>query len=185
MSSSISPAFIPVFPWEALADRPFLIFPLLPLCCFPFARHGTPPSPPRARITSLSKLYFHIHLLLPLLPPPIGPRLTGPPSPRFSMNSSFLRLLLSPPDFPLKPGSINTSHASPSSSPPTPPPNVLPTARSPGGPPCFPSSERNSTLPRGRPAPPTSTLTIQPPTSQRRATSRLSKPPRQITGGLS
>ena len=41
--------------------------------CFPFARHGTPPSPPLALTMSPSRLYFHLQLLPPLLTPPIGP----------------------------------------------------------------------------------------------------------------
>ena len=99
--------------------------------------------------------------------------------------SPFLRPLPSRPDFLSKPGSTDTSHASPLFSPPTPPPKALPTAGSPGGPPCFHSSERNSTPPQGRPAPPTSLPTVQPPTSLREATSRPPKPPRPLTGGPS
>ena len=36
------------------SSSPFLIFPLLPLRCFPFAIHGTPPSHPLAQTTFLS-----------------------------------------------------------------------------------------------------------------------------------
>ena len=61
LASSISLAFITVFPSAALAVRLFLIFPLLLLCCFLFARHGTPPSPPLAQTIFLSKSYSRIH----------------------------------------------------------------------------------------------------------------------------
>ena len=61
------------FPLAGSGRRLFLIFPLLPLRCFLFARHRTPPSPPRAQTTFLSKSYSCIHLLLPLPPLPIGP----------------------------------------------------------------------------------------------------------------
>ena len=70
LAFSINPASILIFPLAALANHLFLIFLLLPPPCFPFATHGTPPSPPLARTMSPSKLYFHIHLPPPLLPPP-------------------------------------------------------------------------------------------------------------------
>ena len=125
----------------------------------------------------------------PLTSPP-------PPSPKWSLTDGpalapllkdFIvpRLLLSPPDSLLRPGSSDTSRASPPSSPPTRPPNAPLTARSPAGPHYFPSSERNSTPPQGRPAPPSALPTVQPPTSLRKATSRSSRPPRQLTGGPS
>ena len=142
-----------------------------------------PPSPHLARTMSLFKLYFHIHLLLSLrvLHLPIRPESTGLLLSNYSETSPFISLLLSPLGYPFKPGSTDTSPASPPSLPPTPQPNALPTTRSPGGPPCFPSLHRNSTLPQGGPSPPTSLPIEQPPTSPRRATSTPSKPPRRLT----
>ena len=125
------------------------------------------------------------HPLTSPLPPSPNWGLTGLLSPHYLRTSSSPGLLLSPPDSLSKPGSTDISHASPLSSPPTRPPSAPPTARSPGGPPYFPYSERNSTLPQGRPAPPSSPPTVQPPTSPRKATSRPSRPPRQLTRGPS
>ena len=78
-----------------------------------------------------------------------------PPSPNWSLTDwpalvplvkdFTLPPVLFPLDFLSKPGATDTSRASPLSSPPTPPPSATLTARSPGGPPCFLSCERNST----------------------------------------
>ena len=172
-------------PLVALAAPQFLIFPLLPLCCFPFARHGTPSSPPLARIMSLSRSYSHISFPHPLLLPPTGPLPTGPPSNRSSTTSLFPPLPLCPLGSPSKPGSTDTSHASPLFLPPIPPSSAPLTARNPGGLSYSPSLEKNFTLPQEKPAPPTCLLIAQTPTSPRGDTSKPSKPPRRLIGGPS
>ena len=73
LASSINLAFTLISPLTALAALLLLIFPLRPPRCFPFAKHGTPPSPPLALITSLSRSYSQTRFLLPLVLPPIGP----------------------------------------------------------------------------------------------------------------
>ena len=124
--SSINLASTRASPLAALADHLFLIFSLLPPRCFHSARHGTPPSLPPARTTSPFRLYFHSCSLLPLLAPQIGYLPIGPPLSCYSKTLLFLNPLLFPPGFPLKPGSTDTLHTLPVSSPPTPPPNALP-----------------------------------------------------------
>ena len=182
LAYSTSLAVIVAFPLAARGTCLFLIFPLPLLSCSSSVRLGTPPSPPQVQTTSPSRSCFHTYLpLLPLAQPsglwPMGLLLN-----HYSKTSLSSPLLLSPPGSHLRPGLTDTLQPSPLFSPPILPPSTPYIARNHGGLPFCPSTGKNSTPLQESLAFPTLRLIARVLTSPRKTTSKLLRPPRQLTG---